>query len=101
MANVVVWLSVVCIGLLLICLATLGQLTKRAAAISRVEAKLDLLLAKAGIEFDPYSNVSQELSEALRRGDKIAAIKCYRQASGAGLKEAKEHIEELQRRGGL
>lgn len=36
--------------------------------------------------------------EALRRGKKIEAIKEYRAATGAGLKDAKEYVEELQRR---
>ncbi len=36
--------------------------------------------------------------EDLYAGRKIAAIKVYRQATGAGLKEAKEFIDELQAR---
>ena len=31
--------------------------------------------------------------EALRRGNKIEAIKCYREATGEGLKESKEAVE--------
>jgi ribosomal protein L7/L12 len=100
-----------CVILLLISLAALSNLQKRTAALSRVEAKLDLLLGNAGLEYDPLGDVSAggasaggastEIVEALRRGDKIGAIKHYRNASGAGLKDAKDYVEELQRRAGL
>lgn len=36
------------------------------------------------------------LTEALLRGNKIEAIKIYRQGTGLGLKEAKEAVEELE-----
>ena len=36
------------------------------------------------------------LTEALLQGNKIAAIKIYRQFTGLGLKEAKEGVEELE-----
>ena len=64
----------------------------------RIEAKLDLLLKQANIKFDPYANLPGEIAEAVRAGQKIQAIKLYRQSSGVGLKEAKDFIEELQRR---
>ena len=51
--------------------------------------------------WDPYAKVPREIAEAVRAGQKIKAIKLYRQSSGAGLKEAKEFIEEVQRRAGL
>lgn len=38
---------------------------------------------------------NQKISDALASGRKIEAIKLYRQATGAGLKEAKEAIEAL------
>ncbi len=66
--------------------------------LSRLEAKLDALLKHEGIQFDPYSNAPQPVIDALRRGKKIEAIKEYRAATGAGLQEAKDYVEELQRR---
>ena len=36
-----------------------------------------------------------EISDAIINGEKIQAIKLYRDATGEGLKEAKEAIEEL------
>jgi hypothetical protein len=79
----------------------LEGLQSRIAAVTRVEAKLDLLLKQANIKFDPFAQVSDDIVEALRANRKIEAIKLYRQATGVGLKEAKEFIEEVQRRAGM
>jgi ribosomal protein L7/L12 len=69
-----------------------------ARTLSRLEAKLDALLRHEGIRFDPYAEAPPRVLDALRRGEKIEAIKEYRAATGGGLKEAKEYVEELQRR---
>ena len=66
--------------------------------VSRLEAKLDALLKHGGIEFDPYAGAPPAVVEALRRGKKIEAIKEFRAATGVGLREAKDFVEELQRR---
>jgi ribosomal protein L7/L12 len=78
----------------------LALLERRVAAISRIDGKLDALLRHAGVQFDPYENVSADVADALRRGEKIEAIKRYRLATGAGLKDAKDFVEEVQRRSG-
>jgi ribosomal protein L7/L12 len=72
------------------------ELTSRVSTLNRVEAKLDLLLKQANIKFDPYANLSREITDAVRAGQKIKAIKLYRQESGAGLKDSKDFIEEYQ-----
>ncbi|WP_417383833.1 ribosomal protein L7/L12 [Gimesia sp.] len=41
------------------------------------------------------SEVAQHILESLRQGNKIQAIKDYRESTGAGLKESKEAIEAL------
>jgi len=79
----------------------LDAIQSRIAAVTRVEAKLDLLLKQADIKFDPYAYVSDDIVEALRANQKIEAIKIYRKATGVGLKEAKQFIEGVQRRAGL
>jgi hypothetical protein len=93
------------VALCLIMLVGIGSrlngMQSRIAVLFRIEAKLDLLLKQANIKFDPYANVSREVAEAVRAGQKIKAIKLHRQSSGAGLKEAKDFIEELQRRAGV
>ena len=69
-----------------------------ARTLSRLEAKLDALLKHQGIRFDPYSDVPARVVDALSRGQKIEAIKEYRAVTGVGLKEAKEFVEEIERR---
>ena len=68
------------------------------AALSRIDAKLDALLEHSGIKYDPLEHVHDEVVEALKRGDKIQAIKVYRAVTGIGLKEAKEYVEDVQRK---
>src|SRR5438132_45428 len=63
------------------------------ARLSRLEAKVDLLLKHAGLDFP---KAPPGVQDALDRGDKIKAIKLYRDATGVGLKEAKDFVEELQ-----
>jgi hypothetical protein len=71
---------------------------RRTAALWQIEAKVDLLLSHAGIEFDPYKTLPRQVADAIRRGEKILAIKAWREITGAGLKEAKDFVEEAQRR---
>ena len=87
------------LAVILIVLQQVGSIEKRVAALSRVDAKLDLLLRQAGIEYAPFGNLPLQVTEALQCGEKIRAIKLYRESTGVGLKEAKEFIEEIQRRG--
>ena len=82
-------------------LAQTLAMQKRLKQLSQVDAKLDALLQQAGTKFDPFEFVSAEVANALKSGDKIEAIKYYRKTSGASLKEAKEFVEELQRRADL
>lgn len=47
---------------------------------------------------DPDDNdtvLAQQIGEMLAKGQKIAAIKLYREATGTGLKEAKDAIDAL------
>ena len=77
------------------------DILKRLSALSRLDTKLDLLLKQAGIEYDPYTNLPLDVVDAVKRGNKIGAIKRYRERTGVGLKEAKDLIEEVQRRAGV
>jgi ribosomal protein L7/L12 len=62
--------------------------------LARVEEKLDLLLAHAGIEYVPAPKAAwQELADK-GCGSKIAAIKVYREETGVGLAEAKRAVED-------
>jgi ribosomal protein L7/L12 len=98
MADVLAWFGLISVALLFLALLWLSQLLGRTRRLSRMEAKLDMLLHHAGISYDPYKSLPPGVAQALQRGDKIGAIKEYREATGADLVEAKEFIEEAQRR---
>jgi ribosomal protein L7/L12 len=88
-------------GLLVAIVLRLTSGERHVRVPARLEAKLDALLKHQGIQFDPYADAAPSVADAVRRGKKIEAIKEYRAVSGAGLKEAKEYVEELQRRASL
>lgn len=101
-SDAALWVIPLAAALMLMVLigARLNRLQNRLAELSRVEAKLDLLLKQANMKFDPYVNLPPEIAEALRNGKTILAIKLQRESSGMGLKEAKDFIEEAERRAG-
>jgi hypothetical protein len=67
-----------------------------ARRIGRVNDKLDLLLAQAGVRLDtPDVPRLDEIRELARSGKKIHAIKLYRNVTGADLAEAKNAVEQL------
>jgi ribosomal protein L7/L12 len=72
--------------------------------ISELEDKLQFLYRRLNIDYaDPnaVSTSSPQIQEALRRGDKIEAIKIYRELTGVGLAEAKRAIDGMEARLGL
>jgi hypothetical protein len=81
--------------------ARIGSMEQRLNSLSRLEGKLDALLKQQGIRFDPYADTPPAVLDALRRGKTIEAIKEYRAATGVGLKEAKDYVDELRRRASL
>ncbi len=83
-------------GLLIGMFFMLIGMKKQTGKLAAMNAKLDLLLGQAGVKFDPIGSVCREAADALKRGDKIGAIKLYRNATGASLAEAKQTIESAQ-----
>ena len=68
----------------------ISRADRRAA---RIEHNLDLILGHLGLtEPEPWSD---EVNALVRDGKKIQAIKVYREATGAGLKEAKDAVDKL------
>jgi len=99
-------LVMIVIGLLALVLAKafeyrLNAIARQVATVSRIEAKLDLLLAQAGLSYDPYKDTPAAVVDAVKRGQKIEAIKRYREVNPVSLKEAKEYVEGVQRRAGV
>lgn len=85
---------------LLVILARLATLERRLARLSRLDAKLDALLAASNVAFDAMRDVPVGVREALEQGETILAIKRFREATGAGLKQAKDFVDEIRRRQG-
>ncbi len=97
----IISLSLLFVALLILLLQTrVLAIAKQLGILSRIDAKLDLVLKQSGTGYDPYKNIPPDVADALRRGEKIQAIKLYRDATGVGLKEAKDFVEEVQRRAG-
>ena len=84
------WLVLV-IGLLL--MAQNLSSNARVSNNSRLERKVDLILSHLGL--DPNQGVDQEILELVKAGQKIQAIKLYREQTGVGLKDAKDYVEGL------
>ena len=76
----------------------LASIERRLNRLSRIDAELDTLLKNAGITFDELHDLPPDVREALERGERIEAIKRFRQATGGDLKEAKDAIDEARRR---
>ena len=81
-------------GVLLV-LQRVSSLSARLDRLSRMEGKVDALLRHEGIQYDPLGDVPLPVREALEQGERILAIKRLREATGIGLKEAKELVDEL------
>ena len=80
------------IGLLCFLWPHVAALRKR---ITRVEGKLDLLLKEAGLEYDPFADVPEDVADAVRSGKRMLAIELYRKATGSNLRDAQERIGDL------
>ncbi|MEV4508618.1 ribosomal protein L7/L12 [Dactylosporangium sp. NPDC049525] len=79
---------------------------RRAAAdhqsrrLAEIERKLDLVIDHLGI-VEPETGAPAAVMQELLAGRKLQAIKVYRAATGAGLREAKDAVEAMQRQRGL
>jgi ribosomal protein L7/L12 len=62
--------------------------------LARVEQKLDLLLTHAGLDYMPAPKEAWQALADEGPARKIAAIKAYREQTGAGLADAKRAVEE-------
>ena len=69
-------------------IALLSRARRRVIRPAEIVPRRNALLARG---------VSPRIADALARGEKIAAIKAYREEHSAGLRDAKEAIESLER----
>ena len=67
-----------------------------AKRLRRIESKLDRILDHLGIRQEDLTadpDLSPTVRELADKGQKINAIKAYREETGAGLKDAKEAVD--------
>jgi ribosomal protein L7/L12 len=67
--------------------------------INELEERVQFLYRRLNIDYaDPNSEpaLAPQVQDALRRGNKIEAIKIYRELTGAGLAEAKQAIDRAE-----
>ena len=67
--------------------------------VRELEDKIEFLYRRLNIDYnDPNSDpaFAPQVQEALRRGNKIEAIKIYRELTGVGLAEAKQAIDRAE-----
>lgn len=62
--------------------------------LARVEQKIDLLLTHSGLDYTPPAKAAWQALADEGPTRKIAAIKAYREETGAGLAEAKQAVED-------
>ncbi|MEU6509064.1 MULTISPECIES: ribosomal protein L7/L12 [unclassified Streptomyces] len=62
----------------------------------RIEGRLALIADRLGLEESDEQRAQRERVEALvREGKQVAAIKAYREMTGADLKEAKDAVDRM------
>jgi ribosomal protein L7/L12 len=93
MPDITFWIALSILGMLMIMAIVQGRAKDQ---LGRVERKLDALLKHSGI--DLAAGADREVVELMKAGRKIEAIRLHRERTGAGLAEAKKHVEELERR---
>ena len=89
--EIAVYVLVVAVGLL--SGAVDHRLKKIDRRLARLEGEVDRVYAELGMRGSRHA--PEEARRLARDGKKIQAVKAYRQATGAGLKEAKDAVERM------
>ena len=62
----------------------------------RIEAQLALLSEKLGVSYElPSDGMPAEVVQLAHAGDRLGAVKRYRELTGAGFSEAQEAVAKL------
>ena len=75
-----------------------SQLDEYRKRLRFLEVKMDALIKHTGIAFDDSTLVPVEVHKAIQAGQRLKAIRLYRQITGAGLKEAADVVDGLIKR---
>jgi len=76
-----------------------SRITALQAKVGELERRLDFVMRHLELDYEDesLSPAVTEAADRLRKGDKLEAIKVYREMTGAGLKESKEAGEVLEK----
>ena len=89
-SDLLVWIIFFC-GL-----GAWAELRRMHDRLRALESRVDSVREHLGIT--PKTTVPPEVEGLIKAGRKIEAIKAYRRATGAGLVEAKDHVERIEAR---
>lgn len=66
--------------------------------VNELEERINFLYTKLGIAYGSnISPVDPRILDFIRQGNKIQAIKIYREVTGVGLAEAKDAVDQIER----
>ncbi len=83
-------------------MTTEQELVTLRGRVSDLENRIQFIYKKLNIEYvEEPSLVNPKIAEFLRMGNKIEAIKVYRETNDVSLAEAKQAVEEMATRLGL
>jgi ribosomal protein L7/L12 len=74
-----------------------NELAELKSRVTQLEQKLEFLLQALGLESKGSIIQNSALIEEIKKGNKINAVKLYREQTGVGLKEAKDAVDALER----
>ena len=66
--------------------------------LADIDRKLTMLTEHFKLKWDPMAGVPEAVLAQIRAGNKIEAVKLYREATGKALKDAYQRIEEIDKR---
>ncbi|MGC4805570.1 hypothetical protein [Micromonospora sp. DT233] len=93
--EIILGILMTAVVLLLAAQSAAGRPDRRTAyRLSEIERRLELVMKHLGVADDRPA--APGVREHLARGEKIQAIKAYRQATGVDLRTAKESVEAME-----
>ncbi|ARR46404.1 hypothetical protein ACXZ7R_04525 [Vibrio campbellii] len=72
-----------------------GELSAMKYKHKLLERKIDFLLERSGLSVDKHFGVPVQVLDAVKSGNKLKAMRLYREETGASLIDARKVIEEL------
>lgn len=95
MNDIAVWVLIALMGGIVLSSIANNQNVQLKKDIALMKHTLDTIAKQVGVP-DPINNeLKESLLKLVSEGKKIKAVKEYRVATGAGLLEAKEYIDQL------